>query len=74
MPRKDLMACNFKLVIKKFMKNLSVINGTEETTIAYTDYGAGDPVILISGWPLSKEMWEYQIDTIVNNGLRYTCQ
>ncbi len=52
------------------MKNLAIVNGTEEVTIAYTDFGAGDPVILISGWPLSKEMWEYQIDTIVNNGFR----
>ncbi|MBK5278183.1 MAG: alpha/beta hydrolase [Bacteroidia bacterium] len=38
--------------------------------INYNDYGTGEPVILISGWPLSKEMWEYQIDDLVNSGHR----
>ncbi|HTJ50293.1 MAG TPA: alpha/beta hydrolase [Cyclobacteriaceae bacterium] len=38
--------------------------------IRYNDYGAGKPVILISGWPLSKEMWEYQINDLVNSGHR----
>jgi len=38
--------------------------------ICYNDYGVGRPVILISGWPLSKEMWEYQIDDLVNSGHR----
>ncbi|MEO7992717.1 MAG: alpha/beta hydrolase [Chryseolinea sp.] len=38
--------------------------------ISYNDYGTGKPVILISGWPLSKEMWEYQIDDLVNSGHR----
>lgn len=26
------------------------------------DYGKGKPVILIHGWPLSNEMWEYQVE------------
>jgi pimeloyl-ACP methyl ester carboxylesterase len=30
----------------------------------------GKPVILIHGWPLSNEMWEYQIDTLVQNNFR----
>ncbi|MFV5695677.1 alpha/beta fold hydrolase [Flavobacterium sp. LB3P122] len=34
------------------------------------DYGQGKPVILIHGWPLSNEMWEYQIDTLVQNNFR----
>lgn len=34
------------------------------------DYGKGKPVILIHGWPLSNEMWEYQIDTLVQNNFR----
>ncbi|OXB17661.1 alpha/beta hydrolase [Flavobacterium reichenbachii] len=34
------------------------------------DYGQGKPVILIHGWPLSNEMWEYQIDFLVQNGFR----
>ncbi|MFN3969603.1 alpha/beta fold hydrolase [Flavobacterium sp.] len=34
------------------------------------DYGHGKPVILIHGWPLSNEMWEYQIEALVENGYR----
>ncbi len=34
------------------------------------DYGSGKPVILIHGWPLSNEMWEYQIETLVENNFR----
>jgi pimeloyl-ACP methyl ester carboxylesterase len=34
------------------------------------DYGQGKPVILIHGWPLSNEMWEYQIDALVQNNFR----
>jgi non-heme chloroperoxidase len=42
----------------------------EEVRLSYKDYGQGRPVVLIHGWPLSKEMWEYQIDDLVNAGLR----
>jgi non-heme chloroperoxidase len=34
------------------------------------DYGEGKPVILIHGWPLSNEMWEYQIASLVENNFR----
>lgn len=34
------------------------------------DYGQGKPVILIHGWPMSHELWEYQIETLVNNNFR----
>ncbi len=36
----------------------------------YEDYGEGQPVILIHGWPLSHRMWEYQISAIVEAGFR----
>lgn len=42
----------------------------EEIRITYSDYGHGKPVILIHGWPLSREMWEYQLEDLVNAGLR----
>lgn len=45
-------------------------NTGEEVQLSYKDYGNGNPVVLIHGWPLSKEMWEYQIDPLVNAGLR----
>jgi pimeloyl-ACP methyl ester carboxylesterase len=44
---------------------------TESNVQLYVkDYGAGKPVILIHGWPLSNEMWEYQIDSLVENNFR----
>jgi non-heme chloroperoxidase len=42
----------------------------EDVQLSYKDYGQGRPVVLIHGWPLSKDMWEYQIDHLVNAGLR----
>lgn len=42
----------------------------EEINLAYSDYGNGKPVILIHGWPLSREMWEYQLSDLVDAGLR----
>ena len=51
-----------------------IVNGIDEKNnpirIYYNDYGTGKPVILIHGWPLSNEMWEYQINTLVKNGNR----
>jgi pimeloyl-ACP methyl ester carboxylesterase len=42
----------------------------EEIRLSYCDYGKGRPVVLIHGWPSSKEMWEYQVAPIVNAGFR----
>lgn len=53
----------------KFIKTKDATTG-EDVQISYKDYGQGRPVILIHGWPLSKDMWEYQIDDLVNAGLR----
>ncbi len=36
----------------------------------YEDYGTGQPVILIHGWPLSRKSWEQQVWKIVNEGFR----
>ena len=36
----------------------------------YTDQGAGDPVVLIHGWPLSGRSWEAQIPALVADGRR----
>ena len=35
-----------------------------------SDLGEGSPVILIHGWPLSNEMYEYQYDALIKNGHR----
>jgi pimeloyl-ACP methyl ester carboxylesterase len=34
------------------------------------DYGEGQPVILIHGWPLNSSMWEYQVESLVKSGCR----
>ncbi|MGB7394964.1 MAG: alpha/beta hydrolase [Pricia sp.] len=38
--------------------------------IFYEDYGSGQPVILIHGWPLSRKSWEQQVWKIVEEGYR----
>lgn len=53
----------------KYIKTTDATSG-EEIQLSYKDYGNGRPVVLIHGWPVSKDMWEYQIDDLVNAGLR----
>lgn len=54
------------------MKYITTTDRTtgDEIRIAYSDYGMGKPVVLIHGWPLSREMWEYQLEDLVDAGLR----
>ncbi|AWX46123.1 Chloride peroxidase [Flagellimonas maritima] len=42
----------------------------EPVDIFYEDYGEGQPVILIHGWPLSQKSWEQQVWKIVEEGYR----
>lgn len=42
----------------------------ETVDIFYEDYGEGQPVILIHGWPLSRKSWEQQVWKIVEEGYR----
>ncbi|HEX8498737.1 MAG TPA: alpha/beta hydrolase [Actinomycetales bacterium] len=44
-------------------------NGTP-VDIHYTDQGAGAPVVLIHGWPLSGRSWESQVPALVDAGYR----
>ena len=47
--------------------------GTEKKNVinlSYADYGEGQPVVLIHGWPLSHRMWEKQIMALVEAGYR----
>lgn len=43
---------------------------TQKIGINYVDYGTGQPVILIHGWPLSHKAWEKQIGALVEDGYR----
>jgi pimeloyl-ACP methyl ester carboxylesterase len=42
----------------------------EEVNLYYEDLGYGQPVVFVHGWPLSQEMWEYQVTELVKQGLR----
>jgi peroxiredoxin len=48
--------------------NTSSSENGEPIQLFFEQYGEGQPVILIHGWPLSHQMWEYQIQTIVEAG------
>lgn len=50
--------------IKKDPSKSSSVN------IFFEDLGSGKPVVLIHGWPVSHEMWEYQVTALVNAGYR----
>lgn len=41
-----------------------------DTELYYEDQGAGRPVVLIHGWPLSGASWEKQVPALVNAGCR----
>jgi non-heme chloroperoxidase len=53
----------------KFIESRDAGTG-EIVKLSYEDCGEGDPVVLIHGWPLSKEMWEYQLEPLINAGSR----
>ncbi len=53
----------------KFIKSTDKASG-EEVKLAYFDYGKGAPVVMLHGWPVSKEMFEYQLQPLVDAGLR----
>jgi non-heme chloroperoxidase len=49
------------------------VNSFRSTTpvkIYYEDIGHGKPVILIHGWPLDHQMWEFQFPALVQSGHR----
>jgi pimeloyl-ACP methyl ester carboxylesterase len=46
------------------------LNAADGTPLFYNDWGAGRPVVLIHGWPLNQDMWEYQAPVLAANGYR----
>ena len=43
---------------------------TDGTTLAYEDYGTGEPIVFVAGAMLNTEMWEYQIPFFTDRGYR----
>jgi peroxiredoxin len=50
--------------------NTSSLEKSKAIKLAYNDYGSGQPIVLIHGWPLNRVMWEYQVEALVNKGYR----
>src|SRR5689334_10364955 len=40
------------------------------TTLAYQDYGTGDPIVFVAGWSLNGDAWEYQLHHFLGQGYR----
>ena len=51
-------------------RSVSLSGSSEEVKVFYQDIGRGRPVVLIHGWPLSHEMWEYQINELPKHNIR----
>ncbi|AWH86260.1 alpha/beta hydrolase [Flavobacterium album] len=50
--------------------SVSLSGHSEEINIFYQDIGRGKPVVLVHGWPLNYQMWEYQLNVLPANNLR----
>ncbi|MBR0657456.1 alpha/beta fold hydrolase [Plastoroseomonas arctica] len=49
---------------------MPIVQTTDGTDIYYNDWGSGPPVVLIHGWPLDADMWEYQAPVLAAAGYR----
>ena len=52
------------------MAKITTSTASVETEIFYQDFGTGQPVVLIHGWPLSHRMWEPQVPVLNAAGFR----
>lgn len=46
------------------------IEAADGVKLAFTDWGAGKPVVFIHAWALPSPMWDYQIGALSGQGLR----
>ena len=46
------------------------IQANDGTALHYKDWGSGRPVVLLHGWPLSSDSWEYQSVPLAEAGFR----
>jgi pimeloyl-ACP methyl ester carboxylesterase len=49
---------------------MSFLNAADGTQIHFNDWGSGRPVVLVHGWPLTADMWEYQSVFLAEHGFR----
>jgi len=50
--------------------SVSLSGSSEEVQLFYQDIGRGRPVVLIHGWPLNYQMWEYQLNELPKHNIR----
>src|SRR5665647_3683041 len=55
---------------KSDMNRAEYIEVEPNVRLHITDAGEGRPIVLIHGWPLSDEMYEYQYNVLLNNNFR----
>jgi pimeloyl-ACP methyl ester carboxylesterase len=46
------------------------VTTSDQTALYYNDWGSGPPVVLVHGWPLQSDMWEYQSVFLAAQGMR----
>jgi non-heme chloroperoxidase len=46
------------------------IRTSERVALFYRDWGAGKPLLFLSGWTLSSDMWAYQMEPLSRQGFR----
>ena len=49
---------------------MSFFKTSDGQSLYFEDWGAGDPIVFIHGWPLSGSMWEYQMVDLAERGHR----
>ncbi|HEX4766908.1 MAG TPA: alpha/beta hydrolase [Lichenihabitans sp.] len=49
---------------------MTFIKTRDGTELYYKDWGKGRPVVLIHGWPLDADQWEYQMPPLTEAGFR----
>ncbi len=56
--------------LKHDMTRAEYIEVEPNVRLHVTDAGEGRPIVLLPGWPLSDEMYEYQYNDLINNNFR----
>ncbi len=49
---------------------MPTVKAKDGTELFYRDWGSGTPVVMVHGWPLDADMWEYQAVPLAEAGLR----
>ncbi len=52
------------------MPYLKSKTGNEEINLFYEDLGNDNPIVFVHGWPLTNQMWEYQLTPLRELGFR----